>query len=694
MKQAREFRPDIQALRAIAVTAVVVFHLWPATLGGGYVGVDVFFVVSGFLITSHLLREAQRSGTVNLPAFWMRRIRRLQPAALLVLLCTALGIVLWVPRGQWLGWLGEVVASALWMQNWLLGWHAVDYLAAHDAPSPVQHYWSLSGEEQFYLLFPLVLLAGIRLARRWGLPPARTALGVLLVVAGASFVWSLWQTYFSPSMAYFSTLTRAWEFAAGALLAAGCGPVRPRWRQPAVLAGVALIGSSAVLLGSDTAFPGSAALLPVAGTMLCLWAGQGSWLERLGGSSPVAFLGRCSYAIYLWHWPLLVLAPWALMHAPFSLAAPYMGERGQPIVVALACLLLGWLTTRLVEDPIRFSSRWAGLPPRRQAHVWLVALAMVLTAGFVPMQMEQARQRIVAQHVAELESLSIDQLPPCLGAGARVNGGRGCHAQTPEALRVPDLAMVGEQKWLGSGCFVHYESDPLALCHYGPESGYTRRLLIAGDSHLGQFIEIYGYLAERNNWRIDFTGMSTCYFTSARKNARCVAWQDFVRHVARENRYDAYLFSHSRSSSYIAREQDKTMPQTIVNGLVGAWNTLPPAPILALVDNPGTGPGRSIVQCYLQHQSDPRLSACDLDRAKAMPFDGSREAAAQLSNVKVIDLTDFYCDDTKCPAVIGNVIVYRDDNHITRTWAKTLAPHLNRAIVAALEEYDAQTDKP
>ena len=136
------------------------------------------------------------------------------------------------------------------------------------------------------------------------------------------------------------------------------------------------------------------------------------------------------------------------------------------------------------------------------------------------------------------------------------------------------------------------------------------------------------------------------------------------------------------------------MPQTIVNGLVGAWNTLPPAPILALVDNPGTGPGRSIVQCYLQHQSDPRLSACDLDRAKAMPFDGSREAAAQLSNVKVIDLTDFYCDDTKCPAVIGNVIVYRDDNHITRTWAKTLAPHLNRAIVAALEEYDAQTDKP
>lgn len=692
MKQ--DFRPDIQALRAIAVSAVVVFHLWPAALGGGYIGVDVFFVVSGFLITAHLLREVARSGKLDLPAFWIRRVRRLQPVALLVLLCTALGIVLWVPRGLWLGWLQEVAASALWIQNWLLGWHAVDYLAAHDAPSPVQHYWSLSAEEQFYLLFPVALLTGLWCAKRRGIAPVRAALGVLIVVAGASFVWSLWQTSLSPSMAYFSTFTRAWEFAAGALLAAGSRPMHPRWRQIAVLAGVTLIVASAVLLGSDTAFPGTAALLPVMGTVLCLWAGQGSWLERLGRRQPMAFLGRCSYAIYLWHWPLLVLAPWALMHAPFALAATYVGERGQRIVVALACLLLGWLTTRFVEDPIRFAPRWASLRPRRMAAAWLAALACLLAAIALPMQLEQSRQQAMGQRVAELQSLPIDKLPACLGAGVRSNEGVECRTKVSGKLRMPDLALVGEQKWLGSGCFVHFESDQIALCHYGPSSGYTRRLLIAGDSHLGQFIEIYNYLAEKNHWRIDFTGMSGCYFTRAYKDERCSSWKDFVRHTAEQGKYDAYLFSHSRSSSFVAREPGKSMQETIVDGLVTEWNSLPSAPVLALVDNPGTGPGNNIVQCYLQHQADPQLTACDLERVRALPFDGSREAADQVPNAKVIDLTDFYCDAEKCPAVIGNVIVYRDDNHITRTWAKTLAPHLNQAIVAAFEEYDAQTAKP
>lgn len=141
------FRTDIQALRAIAVSAVVIFHLWPSVLSGGYVGVDVFFVISGFLITGHLLRDVEKTGRIDLLAFWARRIKRLQPAALLVLLFCTVGTVLWVPRGLWLGWLEELAASALWLQNWLLGVNAVDYLAASNAPSPVQHYWSLSVEE-------------------------------------------------------------------------------------------------------------------------------------------------------------------------------------------------------------------------------------------------------------------------------------------------------------------------------------------------------------------------------------------------------------------------------------------------------------------------------------------------------------------------------------------------------------------
>ncbi len=159
-------RQEIQGLRAVAVLLVVLFHLWPDRVPGGYIGVDVFFVISGFLITSLLLREVDRTGSVDLAGFWARRIRRLLPAAYVVLVVSAIGVVALVPRTQWQQFLGEILGAGLYVENWLLALGSVDYLAADAPPSPAQHYWTLSAEEQFYLVWPLLVLVGIWLARR------------------------------------------------------------------------------------------------------------------------------------------------------------------------------------------------------------------------------------------------------------------------------------------------------------------------------------------------------------------------------------------------------------------------------------------------------------------------------------------------------------------------------------------------
>ena len=270
-------RPEIQGLRALAVLLVVLYHLWPGRLPGGYVGVDVFFVISGFLISGNLLREVERTGRVSFARFWARRVRRLLPAAFLVLVVTGLGIFLTVPRLLWQQFFKEIAAAGLYIENWSLAHDAVDYLAASNSPSPVQHYWTLSVEEQFYIGWPFLVMAGVLLAGLWGGHRLRAITMVLGVATLGSLAFSLWQTSHNPSVAYFSTFTRAWEFGAGALLAcvAGNRTLRlPRVAAALSWAGILVISGCAVAFDHATPMPGTAAILVVAATVVVIAAGE------------------------------------------------------------------------------------------------------------------------------------------------------------------------------------------------------------------------------------------------------------------------------------------------------------------------------------------------------------------------------------------------------------------------------------
>src|SRR6516164_2535845 len=388
----RDYRADIQGLRAIAVAMVVIYHLYPSLLPGGFVGVDVFFVISGYLITRHLWRGYQRTGKIALLDFWGRRARRLVPAAALVLTVTWLASRLVLPATRLADTADEVRASALYFQNWLLAHNAVDYLKSNDAASPLQHFWSLSVEEQFYLLWPWLFLAAVVLVRlrvrRAGRHRAPGVTAGRAVVAGlavalvlGSLAYSVYDTRTDPAAAYFVTTTRIWELGLGGLLALLPERFgRPLGRQGWLgWAGLAAVAASPFLLHGTSAFPGAIALLPVVGTVALIAGGSAAARygpARFTSVRPMVFLGGISYSLYLWHWPLIVL--WS------SYRGHKIGLYAGP-ALAVAAVVLSWLTKVWVEDKVRLARPLARHPSlsvsTALAAVLPVALVWVYIAG-------------------------------------------------------------------------------------------------------------------------------------------------------------------------------------------------------------------------------------------------------------------------------------------------------------------------
>jgi peptidoglycan/LPS O-acetylase OafA/YrhL len=346
----RKFRPDVEGLRALAILLVVLYHADVPGVRGGFVGVDVFFVISGFLITGLLVREADASGRVSLPKFYARRCRRILPAATVLVIFTVLASY------HWLGFLmgNSVADDAKWATVFLANIHFADlgtqYFSSQAPPSPLQHMWSLSVEEQFYFVWPVLVLVVAAVARSVSL---RLRLGIVLgVITVASFVWSVVQTSHNGVWAYFSPFTRAWELAIGGLLAIAAPLVSrlpSKWAWVMGYLGLGGIILSAVLYSAQTPYPGSAVALPVMGAVLIIGAGSalgGPGVERVLAPRPVQWLGARSYSWYLWHWPLLVIP------------AEYAGKSlsvWQNLFWVLLALVAAMVSYRAIERPIRGS---------------------------------------------------------------------------------------------------------------------------------------------------------------------------------------------------------------------------------------------------------------------------------------------------------------------------------------------------
>ncbi|MDQ3885833.1 MAG: acyltransferase, partial [Actinomycetota bacterium] len=438
------FRPDIEGLRAVAVLVVVLYHAAIPGLPGGFVGVDVFFVVSGFLITGLLLRDIVTTGTVRLARFYGARARRLLPAGITVLVAVAVASAWWLPPLQARSVLHDALASAAYAGNYRFAIRGTDYLAADAPPSPFQHYWSLGVEEQFYLLWPALLITAAWIARSAAAflrrpahrrpspgPPVAPILLVVIGVAVVSFAISLRWTYTAPPWAFFSLPSRAWELAVGGLVALSV----PVWhRLPSLLAavagwaGLALILVGCLRLGSSTPYPGAAALLPVLGTALVITAGCTQARGGVGTAlslRPLRQVGRYSYCWYLWHWPVLVLGPVVAGHA--------LGLEARFTAVAVSAGL-AVVTTHAVEDPVRFAAPLRRSPARSllvgggTTAVAVAASLLVLVAVPVPAGSGAATP-------APRLSMSAAPTVPAPGSGSRAR-------PSPAAVQSPAQALT------------------------------------------------------------------------------------------------------------------------------------------------------------------------------------------------------------------------------------------------------------
>jgi peptidoglycan/LPS O-acetylase OafA/YrhL len=680
----RGFRTDVQALRAVAVLAVVLNHLWPGWLTGGYVGVDVFFVISGFLISSHLDREIVSTGRVRLGRFYARRIRRLLPAAFLVLGFTLVAAYLLLPYPRWAATAQEAFASGLYWENWLLAAKSVDYSAADAAASPVQHYWSLSVEEQFYLFWPLLLLLLFVIRRR------RAQVVGIAVVGAASLAFSVYFTQASPNEAYFVTPVRVWEFALGALVAlAGSRLALPRVAAGiASFAGFAMIIGSAIMYDHHTPFPGFLALVPTVGTALVIASGPGrQWHTAVTASRPVQFLGNISYSLYLWHWPLIILAPFALSEllSAGQMTTPYL------LAVLGASVVLAFLSKVVVEDR---GMSWKPLT-RSTVLTFTAMVAGLVAVSAVAYGLNWTYGRHVAQ--AERDALAAARAAgSCRGAGAMV-AEYGCRDPLGPA-QIVEMGPANEYWHLSPECTMldQYkvgDKQTSSLCDFSGGAPDAQVVWLIGDSHAQQWQGPVFDLARERKWKLKIAVLGGCPFADiaytgyhgpapASSTKACTDWNARMANVIAEDQPAAVLVSFYAREEFADDGTGRTQTEQYRDGLEPYWArwTDAGARVVVVSDPPLNGEVRAR-DCVTLNPGDPK--ACAVDRKVAQPPDPLSEVARTSRNpaVSFVDMTNYFCDRRHCYAVVGNVVVYYDANHVNLEFSRTMKPMLATALV-------------
>lgn len=681
---------EVQALRALAVMLVVIYHVWPGRLSGGFVGVDVFFVISGYLITAHLLREYAAEGRIRVAAFWSRRIRRLLPAAFLVLAVCAIAAFVLLPDVVRSDTLRQIAAASLYGLNWVLAIDAVDYLAAGDTATVVQHYWTLSVEEQFYVLWPLLLVVAAfgaaRLSRtRKVVHPARLVAIVAGVVVVVSLGYSIVFTWLNPAFAYFSTFTRAWEFAAGGLLAASALVAPALWdriRASAVgvrtgvltVVGAALVIGAAFLLDGASPFPGALAAFPVVGTMLLILGGMPE--PRILGVPvrwrPVQFLGDISYSLYLWHWPLIMGFVLLVGRRPGIIEA---------LAIVVASIVLAALTKVLVEDPARRSRLLA----RRLVAAF--ALAAIGGAAFVGTYLAD-REVTAAQIAADRAELAANAADTsgCFGANALLGDGT-----CPDPFLLgPDVDLTAAANDLDyfNWCLTWFDED-WASCEFGDPAATNGTLALVGDSHAASMVDAFDEYFAQRGWKVvtytrfGCSGLNQGFAgeddltENGRKEYACRVWSERVRSelAARDDISDIVYLDYT--SDYAKRAPEYILT---VDDIVATWQEMLAAgkQVHVIKDWPRTD-GDSVPVCLAPHVGE--TGPCSTDRSVSVPPDPHDAAAELLPDVHTIDLTDAYCDAQTCYSVIGGVVVYADHNHISGSYSRSLMPYLGPLIL-------------
>lgn len=660
----RRYRPELHGLRGLAILGVVLFHLFGAGRISG--GIDIFLAISGFLFTSMLLREAVESGgTIQVGRYLARLTRRLLPAAALVIAVTTLAGFLLLPDTRHGQLLSEARASLLYFENLELINSQLGYDAAGPDSSPFQHFWSLSVQGQFYLVWPLVALVAVAVARRLHRSPIVVMGAMVGVILVSSFSYAVFMGGINQDEAYLMTRTRMWELCFGGLLAlAGARIAVPqRWRMPLGWAGVALIASTGFVFEGAEVFPGPFALWPLLGLALVLAAAgpQGGASDASGSATwvlsrqPFTWVGDHAYALYLWHWPLLVffleLTGEAALDAPGA------------VMVLLASFTLAIATRAWVEKPVAAQGR-----SRTRAPLALAASMLLLGGSATSYGLYQIDQR--HGEAPSLADLDRDEHP---GALSTLSG-----IESPSGVSfIPDPQTLSNTRpdYYGWGC--RRENNDGAggevLTCEDPErpSDPDLTVLITGGSHAGQWHHAWRIIAAENNWELLIADMSGCVLThpSDPQLSECHEWNQGLLDLI-EAREPDLVFSAG------TRVPNDDSEENIPDGAPEQWQSIMDLGADLLLMR-GTPRGEASVADCLAEGGDG--TSCGMDPASYRENNPLADQEIP-KGVYSLDLTAHLCEAEVCPAVIGNIAVYYDHSHLSNHYVESMAPILDAEL--------------
>lgn len=696
-------RRDIEGLRAVAVIAVLLFHFGVPGTSGGFVGVDVFFVISGFLITSLLLDERATTGRVSLRDFYARRIRRLLPISATVLVVTALAGARWLEPTRLSDLAHDIRAAAFFTANMVFAGRGTDYLGAELPPSAIQHYWSLAVEEQFYMVWP-ALIAVVTLGARNVRARVAAAMTVVVVLSlGASIAL----VGDHPAWTFFGLHARAWELGLGSLLAATHRFTRRltlRHREVVAWAGLVVIVISVFTFGEVTRFPGWIALVPVVATAAVLVGGDTASRGpvRVLGTPFMQLVGQRSYSLYLWHWPALIIAE-ARAGGELSVM-----QRIGVLLVTVGASEIGY---RLVEQPVRRSPRLVA----RWPVTFGVGGALVVTSLGAGVALGAYEPDVSTGVVASAPTFAPTTTAPASTAPDTVAPVTDAptttvpeptyismadatplpaiveavaNQVTPDNLEPPllsakyDTSIVYE-----NDCHQYYDTEVKRGCVFGdPEGGFT--IAVWGDSHAAQWFEALDAISKENGWRMlsitqggcPFLDVATYSSTDQAENSFCIPWRASVREYLRAEGVDVVLLAEYYELRD-ARDREAIAPSVWTELLGPLLDSLRADGIEPVVLGDTPDPPDDVPKCVSAHRTSVQTCAAGAMSDNAAAVDAVVRAVTLERGVGFVEPRKWLCANDVCPVIVGNLLVYRDSHHLSNRFVKWLTPALAEVLV-------------
>lgn len=651
MKIERKFRPEIEGLRAVAALLVAVYHIWMMRVSGG---VDVFFVVSGFLITTSLLSRYARDGYINFFSFIFGLLKRLLPNALLVLTVVLIASYFIMPEYRHAGIIKEIFASIFYFENWQLAISGTDYLNQGNEKSPVQHFWAMSIQGQFYVIWFLVISLAILIHKKFKIEFKKSFLGILLTLIAISFLFSVYLTGVNQPLAYFDTRTRVWEFGLGGLLLLIIYRIKlPRFLSTIMgWSGLVILLSTGILLDVENSFPGYIALLPVMAAVFILVAGENTsklGVEKFLGSKFMVWLGGLSYGLYLWHWPLLSFYYVIFDTTDVSIL--------HGILIIFISLILSYLANRFLEKPINQLIGKNNFTFKKFLPIILQLGIVIILLGvwFIGSELKSSQQENLAGN-SEYPGVLAEEI-----------------SFSPEGTEpIPALENAKDDRAdaYADGCQISPGDSEVKICEYGNTDDYDYTIALVGGSKSTHWLPSLQELGD--SYKILNVTKSGCRFSLDNNESiadDCYEWNTKVVDELAEYNPDVVV-----ALADVARPAYEEVPEGFIEQFEKLNNY--DIPILAIRDTPYFA--KDVVECLNQ---DNGINECSIEKSKTIsPTPAWEKLSNPPENVMYVDYTDYICDEEKCPPVVGNVVAYLDKSHMTATFNKTFSPIIRKDL--------------